>query len=177
MAKSKRYKIAKKLVIDVLIKFDYFRKKEKKSYYWGRRDYFGFDGKRNYQFWRSSSRSEKQYGESIANRVLRSIGMNAERGIYYNKNEISDFIDLEIAKQILLEQTWDSIDQMELRRQIYNLSSQQQQINDVREAIDDFRRLDTSYLDTDNVHTQIVREKIKYIREENNFTYIKFWSD
>jgi hypothetical protein len=163
MAKSKRYKIAKKLVIDVLIKYEYFRKKEKKSYTIFLRNIF---------VQRGPSRSEKHYGERIANIILMSIAVETEKGRYYDKYEISDFIDLEIAKGILYNQTWDSIDQMEQKRQINRLSSQQQQINDVREAIDDFRRLDTPNLDTDSVYTHMVREKIKYIREDNNFTCI-----
>ena len=149
MAKSKRYKIAKKLTIDVLIKYDYFRKKEKKS-----NNIF----LHSYKFVRHSpNRSEKQYGESIRNRILKGIAMDAEKGRYYDKNEISDFIDLKISEGILYD--YDETGEWGLSKGL----SRQQQINDLREAIVDFRRLDPTNLSTDNVYTQMVREKIKII--------------
>lgn len=97
MVISKRYQIAKRLVLDALKKEKYFKKKEKMSYEKFYGSYFRPERIYNYQFWRSYG--EKHYGERIANMILYSIAQDAEKGIYYDKNEISDIIDLKIRVQ------------------------------------------------------------------------------
>lgn len=140
MEKSKRYLYAKKLVFDVLRKEKYFKKKDKKNYSIFRKHYYDDWKVKNYQFWKKWD--EKRHGKVIANSILQQIFWNSEFGLYYDQEEMEDFVDKYICRRILTNMDQILDDPEGNARSTSDGIPARQRIIDVEEAINDLKQID-----------------------------------
>ena len=161
MPKRKRYRIAKKLIVDDIASEKYFDLEGDANFGY---QYYPNDGLAVNKYWK-----EKQFGIYIANSILRMIGWYSISNItgkrmylrnfadrYLDKNNISYYVDLRIAEYVLMNFLNNGYIEDKDRSFFLTGLVGKQQIIDVREAIDEARQIQPN-----NTYAKRAKEELK----------------